>query len=295
MKHRFSRKEVSPPPRTLVPRILAALTAGAVTLGALPYAYAESVTHITENTNGSVAGSTDGTSATIIVGTEGGGEVPHIGKDTGDKHTSWGKVYGASYRTNEDDPPITLTLTNSKAIVYSGTMRGIVGAHSKLDGGGTARIINAGAEVKDVTMVTFFISDYIAGGVADVYVNTPSTQAVAEVKQCYVNITGGNFESGPDSIYGGYAVSNVEENGTASGEATAEENTATITGGRFIKRSDFYGGMASSYAVTTSATAKALKNHLIINSDQQVDALYGGRAYVLTNIAPPSHRQMRTH
>ena len=280
----FSQRSV-PPPRTLVPRILAALTAGAVTLGALPYAYAESVTHITENTNGSVAGSKDGTSATIIVGTEGGGEVPHIGKDTGDIHTSWGKVYGAYYSTGEDDTPITLT--NSKAIVYSGKMRGIVGAHSKLYYGGTARIINAGAEVKDVTMVTFYLGDYSAGGAAEVDVHTPSTQAVAEVKQCYINITGGNFESGPNSIYGGYAASNVGENGcTASSEATAEENTATITGGRFAKSADFHGGLAYSDALTTSATAKALKNHLIINSDQQVDRLSGGYASAFTRDAP---------
>ena len=280
----FSQRSV-PPPRTLVPRILAALTAGAVTLGALPYAYAESVTHITENTNGSVAGSTDGTSATIIVGTKGGGEVPHIGKDTGDIYTSWGWVYGASYSTNKDDTPITLT--NSKAIVYSGKMRGIVGAYSKLDGGGTARIINAGAEVKDVTMVTFFGDNYIAGGAAELYVHTPSTQAVAEVKQCYVNITGGNFESGGSFISGGYAGSSVRANGcTASGEATAEENTATITGGRFAKFSNFYGGIADSDTLTTSATAKALKNHLIVNSDQQAGELCGGYAHTLTAGGP---------
>ena len=280
----FSQRSV-PPPRTLVPRILAALTAGAVTLGALPYAYAESVTHITENTDGSVAGSEDGTSATIIVGTEGGGEVPHIGKDTGDPQTSWGNVYGASYSTHEDDTSITLT--NSKAIVYSGKMRGIFGAYSKLYGGGTARIINAGAEVKDVTMVTFFADDYIAGGAAEVGGHTHSTQVVAEVKQCYVNITGGNFKSGPDSIYGGLAESRVWKDGcTASSEATAEENTATITGGRFAKFSNFYGGIADSDTLTTSATAKALKNHLIVNSDQQVYILYGGHAYATTSGGP---------
>ena len=280
----FSQRSV-PPPRTLVPRILAALTAGAVTLGALPYAYAESVTHITENTNGTVAGSTDGTSATIIVGTEGGGEVPHIGKDTGDDHTSWGKVYGASYSTDENDTPITLT--NSKAIVYSGKMRGIFGAYSTLYGGGTARIINAGAEVKDVTMTTVFTDEYIAGSVANVLVQPSSTQAVAEVKQCYINITGGNFESGPGSIAGGRAESRVWKDGcTASSEATAEENTATITGGRFAKWASFYGGKAFSNPHTTSATAKALKNHLIINSDQQVDKLFGGYAYAVTSGGP---------
>ena len=279
----FSQRNV-PPPRTLVPRILAALTAGAVTLGALPYAYAESVTHITENTNGSVAGSTDGTSATIIVGTKGGGKVPHIGKDTGYGDTSWEMVYGAYYSSHEDDTPITLT--NSKAIVYSGEMRAIIGAYSILHGGGTARIINAGAEVKDVTIQTLY-NNYIAGGAAEVYVHTPSTQAVAEVKQCYVNITGGNFESGGDLIAGGYATSDIEKHGcTASGEATAEENTATITGGRFRKKASFCGGKAFSYAPTTSGTAKALKNHLIVNSDQQVYDLYGGHARAVTSGAP---------
>jgi len=127
----------------------------------------------------------------------------------------------------------------------------------------------------------------VAGGAAKVDVHTPSTQSVAEVKQCYVNITGGNFESGANSIGGGFAESRVWEDGcTASGEATAEENTATITGGRFRKSADFYGGAAFSKPLTTSATAKALKNHLIVNSDQQVDKLLGGHAYALTAGAP---------
>ena len=42
MKH-HSQRSKRPPSRTLAPRILAALTAGAVTLGALPYAYADPI------------------------------------------------------------------------------------------------------------------------------------------------------------------------------------------------------------------------------------------------------------
>ena len=83
MKH-HSQRSKRPPSRTLAPRILAALTAGAVTLGVLPCAYAannfivtSSVTEDTEVQYG-VVGDIDGAPATITVGREGGGASPEI-------------------------------------------------------------------------------------------------------------------------------------------------------------------------------------------------------------------------
>ena len=76
MKH-HSQRSKRPPSRTLVPRILAALTAGAVTLGTLPYAYADDVddvviSSVTEDlilprVNTDVVDSLDGSSATITI------------------------------------------------------------------------------------------------------------------------------------------------------------------------------------------------------------------------------------
>ena len=74
--------EKAPLSRKLAPRILAALAAGAFTLGGMPYALADptvmsTVTTDTVSSEG-VAGSTDGTAATITVGTDGGGASPEI-------------------------------------------------------------------------------------------------------------------------------------------------------------------------------------------------------------------------
>ena len=87
MKH-HSQRSKRPPSRTLAPRILAALTAGAVTLGALPYAYADDVndvviSSVTEDlilprVNADVVGSLDGSSATITIGRTGYGTTPRI-------------------------------------------------------------------------------------------------------------------------------------------------------------------------------------------------------------------------
>ena len=82
MKH-HSQRSKRPPSRTLAPRILAAPAAGAFTLGGMPYGFATNpdvMSTITTDTlaNDGVAGSTDGTAATITVGTEGGGASPEI-------------------------------------------------------------------------------------------------------------------------------------------------------------------------------------------------------------------------
>ena len=74
------RKGLSLPSRRLVPCILAALTAGTVTLGALPCADAAPIVRsaVTEDIDApeGVAGSIDGSAATITIGTEGGGISP---------------------------------------------------------------------------------------------------------------------------------------------------------------------------------------------------------------------------
>ena len=85
MKH-HSQRSKRPPSRTLAPRILAALTAGAVTLGALPYAYADPIvaSSVTSDmvTEDGVAGSIDGSSATITVGRTGDGDTPRLQRAT---------------------------------------------------------------------------------------------------------------------------------------------------------------------------------------------------------------------
>ena len=77
-----SQRSKRPPSRTLAPRILAALTAGAVTLGALPYAYADPIvaSSVTSDmvAEDGVMGSMDGSSATITAGRTGYGTTPRI-------------------------------------------------------------------------------------------------------------------------------------------------------------------------------------------------------------------------
>ena len=90
MKH-HSQRSKRPPSRTLAPRILAALAAGAFTLGGMPHGFAappDVMSTVTTDTlaNDGVAGSTDGTAATITVGTEGGGASPEIYYLAGSDH-----------------------------------------------------------------------------------------------------------------------------------------------------------------------------------------------------------------
>ena len=82
MKH-HSQRSKRPPSRTLAPRILAALTAGAFTLGGMPHGFAadhDVVSTVTTDilANDGVASITDSTASTITVGTEGGEESPEI-------------------------------------------------------------------------------------------------------------------------------------------------------------------------------------------------------------------------
>lgn len=122
--------------KSLTPRILAALAAGAFTLGGMPYALAAAptvMTTVTTDTLASdgVARSTDGTAATITVGTEGDGASPEIYYLAGSEHRAT-FVTGAWRKVSLTDGTIQFTGTNAggKAIVNSGTIGGAIGAYA---------------------------------------------------------------------------------------------------------------------------------------------------------------------
>jgi len=126
--------------KSLTPRILAALAAGAFTLGGMPYALADpmvssTVTTDTVSSEG-VAGSTDGTAATITVGTAGGGASPEVYYLAGSYHRPT-FVAGAWRSISATDGTIQFTGTNAggKAIVNSGTIGGATGAYAWLEHG----------------------------------------------------------------------------------------------------------------------------------------------------------------
>ena len=269
MKH-HSQRSKRPPSRTLAPRILAALTAGAVTLGVLPYAYADpivasSVTSDTVTEDG-VAGSIDGSSATITVGRTGGGDTPRLQRAT---PSEWSFAYGTYLKSSV--PIANINITNGKAIIRSGTLHEATGTNIELEQGGTAHVENSTVEISGGTFLhNGYFTPLIYGGV--VIIKEPGTQGVAEVVRSHATVTGGTFESG--GLDGGYARS---DNVTRA-EALAEENTATFTGGNF---SDYTFSMTGGYAGADSlqtAAAKALRNRLTINTSARVFRLQGGMA-----------------
>ena len=129
------RKGLSLPSRRLVPCILAALAAGTVTLGALPCAYAAPIVRsaVTEDIDlpDGVAGSIDGSDATITVGTEGGGTSPVL---TNNGRRRGGDVSGLFYEgavpnTSRESP---FTLQGGSAVIHSGTMRKVYGSNAEV-------------------------------------------------------------------------------------------------------------------------------------------------------------------
>lgn len=130
------RKGLSLPSRRLVPCILAALAAGVVTLGALPCAYAapivcSAVTEDIDLSDDGVAGSNDGSHATITVGTEGGGTSPVL---TNNGRRRGGDVSGLFYNgavanTSRESP---FTLQGGSAVIHSGTMRKVYGSNAEV-------------------------------------------------------------------------------------------------------------------------------------------------------------------
>jgi len=271
MKH-HSQRSKRPPSRTLAPRILAALTAGAVTLGALPYAYADPIvaSSVTSDmvTEDGVAGSIDGSSATITVGRTGDGDTPRLQRAT---PSEWSFAYGTYLKSSV--PLANIHVTNGKAIVRSGTLHDAVGTYIELMQGGTARVENSTAEASGGTFL-FNLTQVpsLTGG--EVSIEGAGTHGVAEVVRSHATFTGGTF--GSIQVSGGRAFS---ENDTRA-EALVEENTATFTGGNISPDGlSMTGGYAYAESLNTAA-AKALRNRLTVHTPTGIRSfdLVGGQA-----------------
>ena len=279
MKQHAQRSK-RPPSRTLAPRILAALTAGAVTLGALPYAYADPIvaSSVTSDmvAEDGVAGSIDGSSATITVGRTGDGDTPNIGvKDTHGNFYQWRNVVGA-YRLI----PLAnanIHLSNSKAIVRSGKLKGAYGAAAWAIGG-TALVEDNTVEVSGGVFTG--VDEYtVVGGFARVEDSGP--QAVAVARRNHATITGGSFDG--SNFLGGYTF--IDDSGPLLADATAEGNTLTITGGSFLEtRTKFIYAGDVSINRHGGAAGRALRNHLTINTDMSQDSfMAAGRVFAELN------------
>ena len=279
MKH-HSQRSKRPPSRTLAPRILAALTAGAVTLGVLPYAYADPIvaSSVTSDmvAEDGVMGSMDGSSATITVGRTGDGDTPNIGvKDTHGNFYQWRNVVGA-YRVI----PLAnanIHLSNSKAIVRSGKLKGAYGAVAWAIGG-TALVEDNTVEVSGGVFTG--TDEYtVVGGFARVEDSGP--QAVAVARRNHATITGGSFDG--SNFLGGYTF--IDDSGPLLADATAEGNTLTITGGSFLEtRTKFIYAGDVSINRHGGAAGRALRNHLTINTDMSQNSfMAAGRVFAELN------------
>ncbi|MFC2316327.1 MAG: autotransporter domain-containing protein, partial [Selenomonas massiliensis] len=141
--------------KSLAPRILAALAAGAFTLGGMPHGFAappDVMSTVTTDTlaNDGVAGSTDGTAATITVGTGGGGASPEIYYLASGVHRPT-LVAGAWRKVIATDGTIDFTGTNagSHAHINSGTIGSAIGTYAWLEHGGIAKISEAEVAIKN--------------------------------------------------------------------------------------------------------------------------------------------------
>ena len=251
MKRHLHHKEA---PSSLAPKILAALAAGAFTLGAAPAAYADPIVAATVTTdtvtNDGVAGSTDGTAATITVGTTGGGAAPEIYYPAGGNHRG-ALVAGAWRKVSLTDGTIDFTGANAggTALIKSGTFGAAAGAYAWLTQGGTAQISGARTTVKGGVMNPDSSAPQyqrgIVGGLA-VIEDSAHSAALAKttVTQSKVSIEGGSFTApsgGKITFAGGAAYTNVD---AASTNTLITNNTATITGGSFTTAPLLYGGYA---------------------------------------------------
>lgn len=252
-------KGPSLPSRRLVPRILAALAAGAVTFGALPCAYADIIVRPSVTTDldaqDGVAGSIDGSAGTITVGTEGGGAAPVISGPHG-----VAPVYGSWYKSTA--PSFTLTLTGGRALIRSGTMGYVSSAQGTLTSGGALRVLNGEALITGGKM-----SD-VYGSSADV-VALGSADGAAEAAQGRVTVTGGEVQG---NLYGGRAVVT-----TNSGEAhaAARGNRVYLRGGSY--QNDISGGYAMASSTSGTETAIAEDNTVYISGGTYLaGAIYAG-------------------
>ena len=184
-------------------------------------------------------GSLDGSSATITIGRTGYGTTPRIFTvhSPGD-FARWCVASGALYVQRDTE---NVLLTNSKAIIRSGSLLGGIGADIHLSKGGTARVEDSTAEVSGGNFERsndHSVYPHFYGG--SVYVGVSGTRGVAEVVRSHVTVTSGTFEA--VDIAGGIA----DSFNRAHAEALAEEYTATFTGGSTRDRAgaDLYGGTA---------------------------------------------------
>ena len=282
MKRHLHHKEA---PSSLAPKILAALAAGAFTLGAAPAAYADPIVAATVTTdtvtNDGVAGSTDGTAATITVGTTGGGAAPEIYYPVGGNHRG-ALVAGAWRKVSLTDGTIDFTGANAggTALIKSGTFGAAAGTYAWLTQGGTAQISGARTTVKGGVMNPDSNAPEhrrgIVGGLA-VIEDSAHSAALAKttVTQSNVSIEGGSFTApsgGKITFAGGAAYTNVD---AASTNTLITNNTATITGGSFTAAPLLYGG----YADIRSSVNAAPTVHLTGNTAEarwgKIAAAYG--------------------
>lgn len=254
-----------------MPRILAALAAGTFTLGGLPYVSAAPVVTVTEDKPSAVAGSTDGSPATLIVGTEGGGETPVIGSAP-----SYRYAVGSYYESAGKNQ--VFTVTDGTAIIRSGTLKAVYGARAFLQRGSSVHVVRGAIEVAGGT----FRGDSdlrVHGGYAMLYISSEIAMAKAEVDHSTATITGGRFEGEGTTFAGGYADSCDLSNAGASVEASAHHNRIDVTGGTFKEDAVFYGGYANVYTEDSAPLrAKANDNQLTFEADAAVQDVFGGYA-----------------
>lgn len=186
----------------------------------MPYGFAadpDVMSTVTTDTlaNDGVAGSTDGTAATITVGTEGGGASPEIYYLAGSDHRPT-LVAGAWRKISLTDGTIDFTGTNAggKAIVKSGTIGTAIGAYAWLEHGGTAKISGAEVAIKNCTFKLDSTAPEaqwgVIGGLAVSKEDSggSASRGVAEVAHSKVAIAGGNYsvpDGGDITVAGGAA------------------------------------------------------------------------------------------
>ena len=249
------RKGLSLPSRRLVPCILAALTASTVTLGALPCADAAPIVRsaVTEDIDApeGVAGSIDGSDATITVGTEGGGTSPKIKRNS----SSYGAVNGSYYYGASP-----FTQQGGSAVIRSGTMQQVYGSkvHVKAEGAyETAYTQVTGGSVT----ITGGETSRVVGGSA--YARTDRGSAEVTARGNVVRLQGGTHVN----VYGGQA-----ESPAHWPTIIAEDNTVYISGGTYRP-----GGLIAGGKAAGSGTNTARNNTIeITGAPGPLPKLFGG-------------------
>ncbi|MGP1471361.1 MAG: hypothetical protein ACTTJE_07165 [Schwartzia sp. (in: firmicutes)] len=279
MKLRYLHEEA--PPRTFVPKILAALAAGVVTLGALPAAHADptvnsNVTSDVSHAEG-VAGSTSGAASTITVGTEGGGTAPKIFYSS--KYTP---IFGTWRQGTTVDGTITVTGDGTASNIYSGSFCAAFATHAKLTKGGNITIDRANITIADGTFklntsMGMIIERGVIGGFAFVNSASGATKANAKVTKSEVLIKKGDFTAENNRIFiaGGMAYTQVAG---VLNQVNASSNKLTIEAGSFSNLASLYGGLATTFT-NGSVEGTASNNHLNFTSDSTVRDLAGGYTF----------------